>query len=61
MNGKEVIKILKNNGWELLRTTGSHSRMGKGSLRTTVPAHGSQDLGKGLLSEIERQTKVKLK
>ncbi len=30
------------------------------ALRVTVPVHGNKDLGKGLLSAIERQTGVKL-
>ncbi len=61
MTGKEVIKILKEHGWEVLRISGSHHRMGKNGLRTTVPVHSNRDLGKGLLAEIERQTGVKLK
>ena len=60
MNGKEVIKILKQNGWEELRVNGSHHRMGRDSLRTTVPVHGKRDLGKGLLAAIEKQTGVTL-
>ena len=61
MTGKEVIKILTGHGWEVLRINGSHHRMGKGASRTTIPVHGSQDLGRGLLSAIEKQTGVKLK
>lgn len=61
MNGKEVIKILKEHGWVVLRVSGSHHRMGKGPLRTTVPIHSNRDLGKGLLAAIERQTGVRLK
>lgn len=61
MNGKEVIKILESNGWEVLRVNGSHHRLGKNDLRTTVPVHGARDLGKGLLTAIEKQTGVKLK
>ena len=61
MTGKEIIKQLEKHGWEVLRVSGSHHRMGKGSLRTTVPIHGNRDIGKGLLAEIERQTGVKLK
>ncbi|HHS8316890.1 TPA: type II toxin-antitoxin system HicA family toxin [Legionella pneumophila] len=61
MNGKEIIKQLEKHGWEILRVNGSHHRMGKDNLRTTVPVHGNRDIGKGLLAEIERQTGVKLK
>ncbi len=60
MTGKEIIKILENHGWQVLRVSGSHYRMGKDNLRTTVPVHGKRDIGKGLLKAIERQTKVKL-
>lgn len=61
MTGKEVIKILEKNGWKLLRVNGSHHRLGKNELRTTVPVHGTRDLGKGLLAAIEKQTGVTLK
>ena len=60
MNGKKVISTLEKKGWKILRSHGSHYRLGKGSLRVTVPVHGSKDLGKGLLAAIERQTGVKL-
>ena len=61
MTGKDIIKHLEKYGWEVLRVSGSHHRMGKDNLRTTIPVHGSRDIGKGLLAEIERQTGVKLK
>ena len=60
MTGKELIKILQDHGWEVLRINGSHHRMGKDNLRTTVPIHGKKDIGKGLLAAIEKQTEVKL-
>jgi predicted RNA binding protein YcfA (HicA-like mRNA interferase family) len=60
MNGKQVVKKLEEEGWKILRSQGSHYRLGKDQRRTTVPVHGSKDLGKGLISAIERQTGVKL-
>lgn len=60
MTGKELIKLLEEHGWSVLRVNGSHHRMGKGNMRTTVPVHGKRDLGKGLVSAIEKQTGVKL-
>lgn len=60
MNGKKVIKALQKEGWKILRSQGSHYRLGKSSLRVTVSVHGSRDLGRGLLAAIERQTGVKL-
>lgn len=61
MNGKQVIKKLKECGWMVLRIEGSHHRMGNGPKRTTIPVHGNRDLGEGLIAAIERQTGVKLK
>lgn len=60
MTGKEIIKLLEQQGWVILRVNGSHYRLGKGNLRTTVPIHGKKDIGKGLLASIEKQTGVKL-
>ncbi len=61
MTGKRVIKTLEKNGWVLLRINGSHHRLGKDAQRTTVPVHGTRDLGRGLLAAIEKQTGVILK
>lgn len=60
MNGKKVIKILEAQGWKVVRVNGSHFRLKKGTLCTTVPIHGHRDLGIGLLRAIEKQTGVKL-
>ncbi len=61
MNGSEIIKRLKAEGWLVLRQEGSHVRLGKGSARTSVPVHGKHDLKPGTLASIERQTGIKLK
>jgi predicted RNA binding protein YcfA (HicA-like mRNA interferase family) len=60
MTGKQAISKLEQEGWKILRSTGSHYRLGKGDKRTTVPVHGHKDLGKGLIAAIERQTGVTL-
>jgi len=61
MNGKDVIKILKNNGWTHTSTRGSHYKMEKEGFRSVpIPVHGSKELGVGLLKAIEKQTGVKL-
>lgn len=44
MNGKQILKILRREGWQVVRVTGSHHRMAKGNLRTTVPVYGAKDL-----------------
>jgi predicted RNA binding protein YcfA (HicA-like mRNA interferase family) len=61
MNGKEVIKKLKAEGWSLNRINGSHHIMIKNGVSVPVPVHGTKDVGVGLLSAISKQTGVKLK
>jgi predicted RNA binding protein YcfA (HicA-like mRNA interferase family) len=61
MNGKQVIKLLEQQGWVLIRTGGSHHVLKKNGKTVPVPVHGTDDLGKGLIATIERQTGVKLK
>jgi predicted RNA binding protein YcfA (HicA-like mRNA interferase family) len=61
MNGNEIIKKLKKEGWSLKRVRGSHHLMEKNGNIVPVPVHGTTDIAKGLLAAIERQTGVKLK
>ncbi|WP_457551450.1 type II toxin-antitoxin system HicA family toxin [Desulfobacula sp.] len=56
MNGKEIIKILGQNNWQIVRVRGSH-----GLKTISVPVHGKKKIGIGLLRAIEKQTGVKLK
>lgn len=58
MNGKLVIKQLKAEGWKKMRQKGAHVQMGKGVKRTTVPLHGKEDLKRGTLNKIKRDTGV---
>ncbi|MBF8251381.1 MAG: hypothetical protein HW382_1009 [Deltaproteobacteria bacterium] len=52
MTGRELIKILEENGWVLDRVRGSHHIMIKDDKTLSVPLHGSKDLGKGLLNRL---------
>lgn len=61
MNGKQVIAKLKTAGWTLVRVRGGHHLLSKDGKTVPVPVHGTAEIGKGLLAEIERQTGVKLK
>lgn len=61
MNGKQIIRILKEAGFEVARIEGSHYRLVKGDKKTSVPVHGTKDLKPGTLASIERQSGVKLK
>lgn len=56
LNGNELIKILQNLGFIVIRINGSHHRMKHPDGKvTTVPVHGNKDLPKGLLRKIIRE------
>jgi predicted RNA binding protein YcfA (HicA-like mRNA interferase family) len=61
MNGNEVIRRPKADGWRQVRVRSSHHLMEKDGKVIPVPVHGSKEIGRGLLAEIERQTGVKFK
>ncbi len=61
MNGKDVVKRLRGEGWQLSRIQGNHHILTKNGRAVPVPVHGSRDLGPSLLAAISRQTGVKLK
>jgi mRNA interferase HicA len=61
MNAKQVLKILKQSGFELKSQKGSHKKLIKDEKMVIVPDHGgSKDIPKGTLKNIERQSGVKL-
>lgn len=58
---KEVVKILRKNGFTKLRQIGSHLHLfhPQHKLRVTVPMH-NKDLKRKTLASILRQAKIKL-
>ena len=48
MKTTEFHKLVRENGWTLLRQTGSHVIYKKGSVIYPVPYHGAKELGTGL-------------
>ena len=61
ISGKELIKALERDGFQIVRQKGSHVSLRKGEFRTVVPLHS--DLSKGTLLGILKQcglTKEKL-
>lgn len=56
MKARELRRLLKLYACLEVRQKGSHIRVecGKGGCVTTVPVHAGEDLGKGLLAQIER-------
>jgi predicted RNA binding protein YcfA (HicA-like mRNA interferase family) len=63
MRAREVIAVLKADGWMEVRVTGSHRQFRHKQKPgvVTVPDHGSRDLKIGILVSIERQSGVKLR
>ena len=58
MKDKELLKILKQDGWELVRIKGSHHVLQKGSQTEVIPIHG-KDVPTGLLNKILKRTGLK--
>ncbi|MBN2363847.1 type II toxin-antitoxin system HicA family toxin [candidate division WOR-3 bacterium] len=62
MTGKEIINILRKQGWILDRVSGSHYIMIKENKRSIpVPVHGKKELPKGLVYLIFKQAGIKEK
>jgi predicted RNA binding protein YcfA (HicA-like mRNA interferase family) len=59
MTGKQLIKLLVEQGWVLDRISSSHHIMVKGKQTISVPVHGKKDLGKGLLNALMKQGGLK--
>jgi predicted RNA binding protein YcfA (HicA-like mRNA interferase family) len=59
VTGKDLIGLLKENGWELDRIKGSHHIMIKGNKTLSVPVHSNRDLPKGTLNKILKEAGLK--
>lgn len=61
MTGKQLKKLLEENGWLLDRISGSHHIMIRdGSRSIPIPIHGNADLPKGVLNAILKQAGIKV-
>lgn len=58
MKDKDLLKLLKKNGWEVVRIHGSHHVFQKGEDTTVLPIHG-KDVPTGLLNKILKDTGLK--
>ncbi|MGE4287906.1 MAG: type II toxin-antitoxin system HicA family toxin [Salinivirgaceae bacterium] len=57
----DLFKLLKNNGWVVVRQKGSHVIMQhpEKDLQLTVPYHAGKEVKKGLLKAILKQADIK--
>ncbi len=58
MKDKDLLKILKKNGWQLVRIKGSHHVFQKDEDTIVLPIHG-KDVPTGLLNKILKETGLK--
>ena len=59
MNGKELVKLLKRNGWKVVRVEGSHHILRKDGMEICVPVHGKKSIKPGLLNAILKYAGLK--
>lgn len=54
VSGKELARIVEQQGWNLLRVNGSHHIYGKqgSDVRLSIPIHGNKRLKIGLLKHL---------
>ena len=52
LTGKDMIIILKKNGWVKHSQKGSHHHFTKDGIKIPVPIHGNKDLPKGTEQQI---------
>jgi len=59
ISGRKLIAALKHLGFEVIRVRGSHHYLRHPDGRATVvPVHAGEDIGRGLLSKILRDTEL---
>ncbi len=59
VTGRELLKLLKANGWRLDRIRRSHHIMTRGTKTISVPVHRSKDLPKGTLNAILKEAGIR--
>ena len=59
MKSTEFHRLVKKNGWILIRVVGSHYIYGKNGQTYPVPFHGAKELGKGLENKMKKEMGIK--
>lgn len=58
MKDKDLLKLMKRDGWKVVRIHGSHHILQKGNKIESIPIHG-KDVPTGLLNQILKRTGLK--
>ena len=59
LTGKQLVKLLLEDGWTVDRIAGSHYIMVKDGKTISVPVHDNKDLPTGLLNKLLTQAGLK--
>ena len=61
MKSSELVRLLKKDGWFVVRQTGSHMIMEHPAKKGQIvcPYHGSHEVGKGLERKIKKDAGIK--
>lgn len=59
MKNAEFHRLVKRNGWTVLRMESSHYIYEKNGRRYPVPFHGAKELGKGLEKKMRKEMGLK--
>ena len=59
MRDKDLLKLLLQNGWQVVNINGSHHKLRKGNSTEIIPIHGGKDVPSGLLNAILKRTGLK--
>ena len=61
MKSSELIRLLKRDGWYVVRQSGSHMILEHATKKGQIvcPFHGSHEIGKGLERKIKRDAGIK--
>lgn len=60
MKIRDLLRLLRNDGWELVRTRGSHRQFRHPSkpVKVTVPGHMNDEIRPGTLNSVLRQAGI---
>lgn len=59
MKSSELHRLIKRNGWKLIRVKGSHYIYEKDGRTYPAPYHGSDEVGKGIEKAIKKEMGLK--
>lgn len=60
ISGKEMVRLLKKEGWVVRNIEGSHYMMSKNGIKVSVPVHEGKDLAQGTFRKLLKETGLKI-